>query len=94
VRNSAGGAGAVTTVTGYYGSGSVPAAGTPVGIFTTFGSPQRYFSTDAAEYSGFMIAAFITMAGTNPHWFDLGISSSVGSNAFIRDVQFNLIEFY
>ena len=94
VRNSLGGVGATTTITGYYGSGSIPAAGTPVGVFATFGSPQRYFSIDAAEYSGFTIAAFVQMSGINAHWFDLGISSSSGNNAYVRDVQFNLIEFY
>lgn len=96
VRNSAGGAGAGTNITGYVGSTATPSAGTSPGISQAFGSTQHFFSTDAAEWSGFMISAFFNLPSGigNSNWFDLGIASTVGTNAYVRDVQFNLIELF
>ena len=94
VRNSAGGAGAGTNIACYYASSAVPAAGAAAGAYFTLGSTQRFFSIDAAEYAGFTISAFIQLPISSPYWFDLGISSTVGTNAYVRDVQFNLIELY
>ena len=93
VRNSLGGAGAGTDVAAFYGTGTAPAAGSTAAAGTQLGIPKRYFSKDDTEYSGFTITAFLPLAAATQYWFDLKINSTSGANAYVRDVQFTLVEF-
>lgn len=91
-RNSAGGAGAATTLVGAGGTGTPPVAGAALGG-STLTNPKTFFSTDAAEYAGFTVTGFYTLATATTYWFDLAVQSSVGNNAYVRDITLTLIEF-
>jgi hypothetical protein len=92
VRNSAGGAGGGTTIQFISGSGSPPTAGVaPTGI--QFGRDQRFFLTNAADQVGFTFPIMGSGWGTGvPIWHDLTVKSTVGTNAYVQDLHFVLIE--
>jgi hypothetical protein len=92
VRNTVGGAGAGTEIGFYMASGSPPTAGTsPQGI--QIGKTQRFFMVNAAEQIGFSIPVISSAwtVGTSL-WFDLVIKSTVGTNAYVQDLHFVLLE--
>lgn len=91
VRNSLGTPSASTLVSARYSLGSPPIPGVAASG-TDFGS-KNFVSGDANEYAGFTIFNIITLAIGTAFWFDLAISSSIGANAYVRDVQFVLLEF-
>lgn len=92
VRNSAGAAGAGTSVVGAGGTGTPPVAGAALGG-ASLTNPKTFFSTDAAEYAGFTVMGFINISMSTTYWFDLAVQSSVGTNAYVRDITLTLIEF-
>jgi hypothetical protein len=94
-RNSTGGAGAGTTISGRY-SNSVPAPppGASAALGTAFGSDQHIYMSNAADYVGFTVTAIISSLTTGiPCWFDLAVQSTAGSTAFLKDIQTVMIEF-
>jgi hypothetical protein len=93
VRNSAGGSGAGTNLVGRFGLGLVaPPAGETIELGLQFPVPAQFFTIDPQGYYGFTIRMHATLAA-GTYWFDLAISSTVGNNAYVRDVYLTLIEF-
>jgi len=93
VRNSFGGAGGGTNLTGRYGVSTPPVQGQTSFLGTAFPMTVHHFSTDPSGYSGFTTQLVYRSFGTDVTWFDLAISSTSGSNAYVRDVHLTLIEF-
>ncbi|HEX6825739.1 MAG TPA: hypothetical protein VF077_05415 [Nitrospiraceae bacterium] len=95
VRNSAGAGGGETQVVGWSGTGVPPAQGanSPGGSAFAWAS-QRYVSSDAGQYAAFYITAFVNLTTNSYYWFDISIqSTSGGGSAYVRDLQFTLVEF-
>lgn len=93
-RNSAGGAGASTIININTGTGSSPPAyGAPENGFS-FVQPVNIFLTNAADKVGFTINLISAGWGNPPFtlWFDLVVKSSVGNNAYVQDLHWNLVE--
>jgi Collagen triple helix repeat (20 copies) len=91
VSNSLGTAAAGTLVSARYGPDEPPVAGgLAAGI--EFGA-RTFNSTDPNEFSGFTIMGIISLGVPVTYWFDLAIQSASGPTAYVRDVQFTLIEF-
>jgi collagen type VII alpha len=92
-RNSTGGTGAGTSIMAKYGTGASPVAGAAGGSGTQFGQFQQSFSASANDYSGFTVMEIVSSLtlGTT-YWFDLAITATAGSTAYVRDTQFMLIE--
>jgi hypothetical protein len=93
VKNTAGGAGAGTYLKFHMANGTAPAAGNTFGAGVQIGREQRFFLTDAADQIGFSIP--IVAVGWSigqALWFDLMVKSTVGSNAYVQDLSFVLIE--
>lgn len=93
VRNSAGGAGGGTTIVLRWGTGTSPVAGqASTGI--SLGTALNTFLVNAADYVGFAInmGVFFNPDGTD-RWIDLSMASTVGTNAYVRDVQMLLLEY-
>lgn len=92
VRNSAGGAGAGTTLQLRWGNGTAPAAGSAAVGFQ-LGMDLRPFLTNPSDYVGFAlpIVTFFT-PDFSTHWFDLAVKSTVGNNAYLQDINFVLLE--
>lgn len=95
-RNAAGGAGAATLVSLRWGTGTPPAAMS--GNFgNTVGVNQNLFFVNAADKAGWCIpwigGGFAASPGVGAQiWFDLAVSSSVGTNAFVQDINFVVVE--
>jgi collagen type VII alpha len=93
-RNSTGGTGAGTTISGRYGTGTPPAANATAGLGTLFGASQRTFGVDSADYTGFTVTAIISgLAIGTTCWFDLAVLSTAGSTAYVQDIQYTMFEF-
>jgi hypothetical protein len=93
-RNSTGGGGAGTTVSGRYGTGTPPVAGATAGLGTLFGASQRTYGVDSADYTGFTVTAIISgLSIGTPCWFDLAVLSTAGSTAYVQDLQYTMVEF-
>jgi collagen type VII alpha len=90
-RNSAGAGGGGTNIYGRYGTGTPPTAGA-ANTGTNFGGAQAMFSTSATNQSGFTVTEIITLTVGTMYWFDLMIQSTTGTNAYVLDVQFSLVE--
>lgn len=85
-RNITGGA---VTITGYYGTGTAPAAGAVVpGGATVFGPTQHVVTTSASQQATFIVMQVISGLTVGvPYWFDLAISTASGTGATVLDVQ-------
>jgi hypothetical protein len=89
--NTAGGAGAGTTITGRYGTGTPPAAGAAL-TGTQYGVIQHIFLPNLAQV-GFMIMDIPTTFTVGmAYWFDLSVVSTSGAGAGVKDIQFTLLE--
>jgi len=93
VRTSVpGGGGGGVNLSGRYGPGAPPPAGETAVLGTGFPVTSQFFSTDPQGYFGFSVRlSAVFVPGT--WWFDLSIASTVGNNAYVRDVYATLIEF-
>ena len=93
-RNSAGGAGASTFIKLNCAVGTPPVAGaSEVGF--SFGRELNIFLTNPADKVGFSIPIISSGWGSPPGpllWFDLCVRSSVGSNAYVQDLTWVLVE--
>lgn len=74
-----------------YGTGAPPNAGTSA-AGTEWGS-KNHVSADSTEYAGFTITSLLFLGVGTAFWFDLAITSPSGNNAYVRDVNFTLLEF-
>lgn len=85
--------GAVTTITGRYGTGTAPSAGATTGLGTAFSTPQEYVSGTASDRGGFTVMKLLTLTLATPYWFDISVWSTVGANAYVANIQILVIEF-
>jgi hypothetical protein len=84
--NTTGGGGSIN-ITGYYGTGTPPAAGAGV-AGTTFGITQHIITSANTVQVGFTVIGIVSglTLGT-PYWFDLAISTAAGTGAYVKDLQ-------
>jgi hypothetical protein len=85
-------AGAVTTIRGRYGTGAAPNPSATTGLGTQFSVEQEYVSGTATDRGGFTVMKILELPLTD-YWFDISVQSSVGSNAYVANVQMFVIEF-
>ncbi len=86
-------AGAITTITGIYGTGTPPAANGTTGLGTSYSTNQQYVSGTTTDRGGFTVMKLLALPVGVEHWFDLTVQSSNGANAYIADVQILVMEF-
>jgi hypothetical protein len=84
--NTTGGGGSVN-ISGYYGTGTPPAAGV-VATGTQFSITQHIVTSANTVQAGFTIIGIVSglTLGT-PYWIDVAISTAAGTGAFIKDLQ-------
>jgi len=92
MRNSTGGAGAGTKISGRYGTGAAPVTGAAVSG-NAFYTDQTHFTTDPDGYSGFSISCLASLSSSTPYWFDLAVASTAGTTAYVKDVLVTVMEF-
>jgi hypothetical protein len=85
--NTTGGGGPVN-ISGYYGTGTAPAAGAGVSG-TQFSITQHIVTASTAAQTGFMVMGMVSgLALGTTYWFDLAISVTSGAAAaFVKDLQ-------
>ncbi|HEX6825740.1 MAG TPA: hypothetical protein VF077_05420 [Nitrospiraceae bacterium] len=85
VRNSAGGAGGETAIRLKWGNAYNTITG-------WIGLEHRYFLTNPNDYVGFAISVVFVYPPGTMRFFDLSIKSSIGSNAYVRDLEWQFQE--
>src|SRR5262245_12724685 len=79
-------------ISGYYGTGTPPAAGAAV-TGTQFSITQHMMFNNATQQMGFGVTAIITGLTLGvPYWIDLAISTNTGTGATVQDLQGTAME--
>ena|SRR5215471_5233458 len=90
--NTTSGGGSVN-ITAYYGTGTPPVPGDSSPVGAVFGLTQHLVLASGTEQVGFMITDKISgMTLNTTYWFDLMISTTSGTGAFVKDIQGTALE--